>query len=458
MTVTEAALDTVETLRPGDEAYADAARVLFATGEPALVVRPGSAEEVAAALAHAVTTGLPLSVRSGGHSLLGHGTNTGGLVIDLARLDGVEIVDPDRRRVRVGAGASWGQVAAALDPFGWCITAGDTAGVGVGGLTLGGGIGWLVRRDGLAIDNLVRARVVTADGRLVTASAQENPDLFWALRGGGGNFGVVVDFDFVATTVGAVHFGWITYRLDGDPEATAATAGLLGRWRDAMRRAPDALASTMVLGPRVPDAAPSATVLVCYAADPGASVEDADLAIEPLLELGTVAEAAISESRYAAILEEVDLPPGLRLVSRNTLLPVLGREAIAAIAAFHASSASPAIAVRSLGGAFGRVPPHATAFAHRDAEAMAVGMLMVPESTPEATIAESLLPWHAVAARGEGTYLNFQGSATDADLEAAYPAATLARLAQVKRTYDPTNVFALNHNIGPAGPGEGPAA
>ena len=182
--------------------------------------------------AHAVRHDLAVSVRSGGHSPLGHSTNTGGMVIDLAHLDAVEVLDADRRLVRVGGGATWGKVSAALDPHGWALTAGDTADVGVGGLTLGGGIGWMVRRYGLAIDNLVGARVVTADGRLVTASADEHADLFWALRGGGGNFGVVVDFDFVAQQVSTVHYGTITYqaRRSGRPapavaERDAARAG-----------------------------------------------------------------------------------------------------------------------------------------------------------------------------------------------------------------------------------------
>ena len=315
---------------------------------------------------HATTW--PVAVRSGGHSPLGHGTNTGEMVIDLAHLDDVEILDARRRLVRVGGGATWGRVAAALDPHGWALTAGDTTSVGVGGLTLGGGIGWMVRRYGLAIDNLVAARVVTADGRLLTTSQDEHPDLFWALRGGGGNFGVVVDFDFLAQPVSTVHFGTVTYRLD-DP------ADLLARWREAMRVAPDELSSTLALMPRMPGAPPSATVLLCYAGEPGTTVTEADAAIEPLLELGTVTAARISERRYVDILEDAAAPtrpsagrpqhPGAdprrrcafgdRPPARRRHRPDRDR------------GAEPGRGVQP--GACG-----ATAFAHRHAEAMVVGV------------------------------------------------------------------------------------
>lgn len=433
---------TIEALRPGDDGYPAAARVFFATGAPALVVRPGDPGEVAAVLDHAARYRRAVAVRSGGHSLLGHGTNTGGMVIDLTHLDQVHVLDVGRRLVRVGGGATWGQVAAALDPYGWALTAGDTTSVGVGGLTLGGGIGWLVRRDGLTVDNLVGARVVTADGRLIAASPEEHPDLFWALRGGGGNFGVVVDFDFVAQPVGPVRFGTVEYALD-DPGT------LLRRWRDAMRGMPDEVSSTLVLPPRMPGTPPSATVLLCHAAAPDASPADAVRTVEPLTTLGRVTSTTVAERRYPEILDDVGSRPGVRMAVRNTLLPRIDSEVIEAVGALHSAPGARAIAVRSLGGAFGRVPVDATAFAHRDAEAMVVGMLMLPDTAGEAAVEDALAPWRSLACHGTGTYLNFQGSATAEDLAAAYPPATLSRLAAVKRTYDPGNRFALNHAIEP---------
>ena len=312
----------------------------------------------------------------------------------------------------------------------------------------------MVRRHGLAIDNLVGARVVTADGRLVTASAEEHADLFWALRGGGGNFGVVVDFDFVAQPVSTVHYGTITYQVD-DP------ADLLRRWRDAMRLAPEELSSTLALLPQMPGAPRMANVLLCFAGAPGTAVTDADAAIEPMLELGTVTQASITE-------QQVRRDPGGRAASpgrpagrtQHPGADPRGRCDRGDRGPVRRRRVRGVIAVRSLGGAFARVPSDATAFAHRDAEAMVVGMVILPETATDADVERALEPWRTVAAYGTGTYINFQGSATDADVAAAYPPATYARLAAVKSAYDPGNLFALNHNIepAPAQVAEGPAA
>jgi FAD/FMN-containing dehydrogenase len=190
-------------------------------------------------------------------------------------------------------------------------------------------------------------------------------------------------------------------------------------------------------------------------------VARADEAIEPLLELGQVVQASITEHRYADVLEDAQtLPPGLRLRLRNTLVRTLDDEVVAAIEQLHAGPTPAMVALRSLGGAVARVPADATAFAHRDAEAMVVGGFVLPEQLPTEAVQQALAPWDAVAALGSGTYVNFQGSATAADVAAAYPPATYARLAEVKRAYDPGNVFALNHNVEPASAeeAEGPAA
>ena len=429
-----------DSLVPGDEGYDEAARVLFASGHPAVVMRPGTRGEVADAVLHAREAGLPLAVRGGGHGLLGHGTSDGGVVLDLGRLDHVVVLDKGRRIVRVGGGATWGRVDHILRPLGWAISSGDTAGVGVGGLTLGGGFGWMVRKHGLAIDNLVAARVVLADGSMVTASSTRHPELFWALRGGGGNFGVVVDFDFRAAVVPSAHFGEIVYGAT-DP------ATVLRGWRHTMRRAPGELTSAVVLPPTGMQDAPSATVTLCVT---DCDESQADSMIDPLLGLGDVTRATIEERSYGDVLEPGGpLPPGMRLFARNMLVRRLDASVLAAVDRFRREAPMSSVIVRSLGGRFGDVPCDATAFAHRDAEAMVLAMAMVPESQAGAEAGFDAA-WAGLAAHRHGVYLNFQGRASSEDLAAAYPPATYARLAEVKRRYDPGNVFRHNHNITPS--------
>lgn len=429
-----------ESVVPGDVGYDDAARVMFAEGSPALIMRPFTRGEVADALLHARRNGLEIAVRSGGHGLLGHGTSNGGVVLDLERLDDVSVLNVDRRLVRIGGGATWGQVDRVLRPLGWAISSGDTADVGVGGLTLGGGFGWLLRRHGLAIDNLVAARVVLADGTLVTTSSTQHPELFWALRGGGGNFGVVVDFDFLAAEVATVHFGEIAYQPSEEID-------LLTGWRDVMRRACVDVTSSIMLVPAVGGGEPSAMVRVYVA---GHDAADADRAIEPFLGLGRVTRATIEERPYGDLLETgAAPPPGLRMVGLNTLVNELDAAVLEAVHHFRRTTPTTAVVLRSLGGAYGEVPCDATAFAHRDAEAMILAMTMVPQ--PDVTDEEDAIvsSWAEVAGHGSGVYLNFQSSETPADVAAAYPPATYERLVEVKRTYDPENVFSRNHNIAP---------
>lgn len=258
----------------------DALRTVFnRAGHPAVIVRAQCNGDIVTALRFAREQRLPLSVRSGGHGVSGQATNDGGIVLDLSRIDQVEVLDPARRLVRVGAGAHWGDVAKVLAAHDLAISSGDTRQVGVGGLTLGGGIGWMVRTYGLTIDNLRAAELVTADGSVVRASAEEHPDLFWAIRGGGGNFGVVTSFDFEAHPCRAIVGGTVIY------DSTEAET-VLRHWANAMHAAPDKLNSTLVLfsgfGSQVP---PQIMVQLCYARDDEAAARGA---IEPFLHLGTV--------------------------------------------------------------------------------------------------------------------------------------------------------------------------
>jgi FAD/FMN-containing dehydrogenase len=440
-----------EVLAPGQDGYDEAAATVFAVGTPDLVVRPRDPSGVAAALRYAADAGLPVSVRSGGHSPAGHSTNDGGMVIDLRHLRAVRVLDRDTRRVRVGAGATWGEVAAALRPDGLALTSGDTASVGVGGLALAGGIGWMVRRYGLAIDAVTAADVVTADGHLVRADATEHPDLLWALRGGGGNFGVVVSLDFTAQPVDAVHYGTIAYRLD-TPLGTAACGaagglpGLVRAWRDLMRVSDENLTTALELVPPMMGRPSMVMLRCCYASADAAA---ATAALAPFRGLAPIAADEVRVVPYAGVLEEAHMPPGMRVQMRNAFFRRLDDERAAAVAGLFRDGA--AVELRSLGGAFGRVPADATAFAHRDASVLLVAGTMLPPGAPPDAADKALATWPAVAAQASGAYTGFLGQAADAEVAAAYPAPTYQRLAAVKRRYDPANVFRRNHNIRPEG-------
>jgi FAD/FMN-containing dehydrogenase len=436
-----------EVLAPGQDGYQESAATMFAAGSPDLVVRPRGPAGIAAALSHAAEAGLPVSVRSGGHSLAGFGTHTSGMLIDLRQLNAVRILDHGTRRVRVGAGATWGAVARRLGQAGLALTSGDTASVGAGGLTLGGGIGWLVRRYGLAIDSLTGVDLVTASGQSLRADAERHAGLFWALRGGGGNFGIAASFDFTAQPVDAVHYGMIVYRLDGLPGGAAARLPrLIAGWRGLVPASDENLTTALTLVP--PRTGQPAAVMLrcCYAsADSGA----ATAALAPFRRLAPVAAVAVNVVPYASVLDEDAMPPGVRVEMRNSFFRSLGDEPIAGIVELFNHGVT--VELRGLGGgAFGRVPPDATAFAHRDAEVLLVAAAMLPPGAPRERAGRALAAWPAVAAHGSGAYIGFLGSAGAADVAAAYPPATYERLAAIKRHYDPGNVFRRNHNVRPA--------
>ncbi|WP_183098498.1 FAD-binding oxidoreductase [Nocardioides pelophilus] len=419
-------------IHPGDAGYDEARTTITSVAEPAVVLRPTTPAEVAASIGHARAEGLPVAVRSGGHNALGFGNIDGGAVIDLSGLDRVELIGEGR--VRIGAGAQWGPAASALAEHGLAITAGDTVSVGVGGLTQAGGIGWMVRKHGLTIDSLVAAEVVTAAGDVVRASPTENADLFWALRGGAGNFGVVTAFEFQAQPVATVHFGTIAFALDD-------VAQLLKGWAAAMAGAPDELTTTLVLMPGFGDFPPGAMLFVCLAGGD-------TTALEPLRSIGTVVADDVSERPYAEILEEAHPPEGVLPVIGNTLVETVDEPLIDAMATAYAAGGR-VVFLRSLGGAFGRVDPAETAFAHRRAEALVVSAGFLPADAPEDQIADARAVWRTIGDQGIGSYAGFLGSDTEDDIAAIWPTETLERLRQVKRTWDPDNVFRRNFNVAP---------
>ena len=429
-------------IEPGGAEYESASRTVVASGSPAHVLRPKSAGDVQAGVRFAASAGLLLSVRGGGHGFAGFGTNDGGVVIGLSDLADVEIIDKERHLVRIGGGATWGEVAAALGPHGLAISSGDTKSVGVGGLTLTGGIGWKVRKYGLALDNVVAAEVVTANGEVVHASAQKNPELFWAIRGGGGNFGIVAAFEFAAHPTTDIFFGKIAF-----PASQAAT--VLQGWADYMRSAPEELTSVAVFASPLADG--SDTPAEIYVAFDGDDLEFADQAIDPIRRLGTVIDDDIALKPYSDTLEDGGAPPpGIQFVVRSAFVD---RESVPDIvhilAEARASEQPPVIAVRSVGGAVSRVPDDATAYGHRQAELMLVTIAVGPKPAVEAARPALETIWEKLAPHVNGAYANFLTSATEEDAAAIYPAQTYKRLAAVKRRYDPGNLFARNHNVRP---------
>jgi FAD/FMN-containing dehydrogenase len=429
-------------VEPGGLDYESASRTVLASGTPAHVLRPKSVEDVRAGVRFAAEAGLALSVRGGGHAFAGFGTNDGGIVIDLATLDDVRIVDAERHIVRIGGGATWGQVAAALAPHGLAISSGDTRSVGVGGLTLSGGIGWKVRKYGLAMDNVAAVELVTADGEVRRASAEEHPDLFWAIRGGGGNLGIVTAFDFVAHPTTEVFHGTITFPAS---EAAAVITG----WADYLRTAPEEL--TSIVDFSNPVAGGKDAPVVIHLVFDGDTPQDAAKAIDPIRRLGTMIEDTVTLKPYVDVLVDgLVPPPGLRFLARSAFVDKEAvPETLRILTETRQSERAPAITIRSVGGAVASVPEDATAYAYRQAELMIVTMIAGRAPVVEASRPGLDAIWERLAPHAKGAYANFHALTAEEDVAAIYPPRTHERLAAVKRQYDPNNLFAGNHNVRP---------
>lgn len=429
-----------EIILPGDEQYPSARNAYVFPGSPAIIVRPDSHSGIARALRYCREQSLVLSIRSGGHGGAGYGTNSGGLVIDLCRINSVEVIDPVQRRVRIGTGAVWKNVAESLQQHGLALTSGDSVSVGVGGLTLGGGIGWMVRKYGLTIDSLVAADVVNAEGELLRASADEHPDLFWAIRGGGGNFGIVTHFEFTAQSVAKVHAGMIMYSLND-------LHGLLKGWRDVMVNAPEELTTTFLLVPSMAGAPPMAILQLCCTDDDPVS---AMRMIDPLLHIGTVLQQNIALKRYSEVLEEAHPPEGVKIVVNNRFAESFNDDLVQIVASRYGKETSPILQIRSIGGALNRVKEDATAFRHRKSSFLFLEALFLPKDASDDAVETALASWRSILPFMSGSYVNFLSSSDAGEMSVAYPRATYDRLTRVKKIYDPENVFNRNHNIPPA--------
>ncbi|TDO59996.1 FAD/FMN-containing dehydrogenase [Kribbella sp. VKM Ac-2571] len=466
MTTTQARQDTLgeatlgelagelrgELVRPTDPSYDEARSIWNAAHDkrPALIVRCRGVADVIRAVEFARSEGLTLAVRGGGHSIPGFSTTDGGLVIDLSPMNSVR-VDPDRRVIVAQGGCVWGDVDAEAQAFGLAVTGGLVSTTGVAGFTLGGGIGWLVRRCGLACDNLVGADVVTADGRYLHTSEDENAELLWALRGGGGNFGVVTSFEFKAHDVGpTVYAGLVFYPGD-------QAAQVLRGFGVAAGAAPDelSLAINLTTAPQLPflpeevHGKPIVAVLGMWSGRP----EDGEAATKSFRELAPVVADLFGPMPYTAMQTLLDplFPRGMRNYFRSAFFHDLGPTTVDALVAAHGQvpNGVSELHVHHLGGAMGRVPADATAFGTRDREFI----LNVVARTPDADGYDDAVGWARSSASALGpdaaSYVNFTGETNEDIVRASYPAPTYDRLVAMKNTYDPTNLFHLNQNIRP---------
>jgi FAD/FMN-containing dehydrogenase len=442
-----------DVIAPGDPAYEGARRVWNGAIDrrPAVIARVDGVADVAEAIRFARSEGLAIAVRGGGHNVAGHSTCDGGIVIDLGRMRAVR-VDPSARRATVQGGALWADVDYATQAFGLGVPGGMVSTTGVGGLTLGGGIGWLSRKHGLTSDNLLQATVVTADGEVVIASETEHSELFWALRGGGGNFGVVTSFEFRLHPVGDVVGGMILQPLEHAAE-------FLRGYREVMAEAPDELGTVLscTTVPPIPDfpaelhGCKILAAGVCFAGPP----DQADLAIAPLRRLGSPLLERIAPMPYAARqrMQDASAPAGLRNYWKSDHLGGLDDDVIDVIVGHARSATSPRsqIHIYGLGGAAARMPGDATAYAHRSAPFLvsAVALWADPaEDSAHVTWARSFAA--AVRPHATGAYVNFLGDEGDDRVRDAYGPEKHGRLAAVKAAYDPENVFHVNHNIQPS--------
>ncbi|HWJ81742.1 MAG TPA: FAD-binding oxidoreductase [Nocardioides sp.] len=422
---------------------------------PSRILRCASTSDVASAVIDCRANGEDFTIYGGGHSVTGHCVADGAVCIDLRDLHAIE-VDTAAVTVRVGGGATWGELDAATQEHGLAVTGGRVSGTGVGGLSLGSGSGWLERAFGFSCDSLQSAVVVTAAGDVVTASDEENPDLFWAIRGGGGNFGIVTEFTFRLHPLGPMVLGGMLLYPG------FAAREVLANWRDFMATAPDEVGSgvALITAPPeefVPEPArgqPAVGVVVCYAGEPEKGAE----VCRPLLEYGPPAANLVQPMPYVAVQQLLDPgnPKGMHNYWSGDFLAELPDEAIDTYLAHAWPPVSPLtqVIVVAGGGAIARVPGDATAFGNRDAPFNTHYLGMWPPDPGQDPVniehirrlATAMKPWSTGHA-----YLNFIGDEGLLRVEAAFEHDTYERLRRLKTQWDPDNVFRHNQNIPPAG-------
>jgi FAD/FMN-containing dehydrogenase len=443
-------------LVPGQQEYDTARRTWNGRIQscPLLIVRCSGAADIRAAVRYARQTGLQLAVRSTGHNASGAAGSDGGLMIDLSGLTGVR-VDATQRRACAQPGVRWGAFDHETQAFGLATTGGRISTTGVAGLTLGGGLGWLMRWCGLTVDNLLQADVVTADGDCLQASATDNADLFWALRGGGGNFGIVSSFTFRLHPVAAPVTGGAAFF------AVSSAARVLRWFRDFAADAPDELSAQCNLlqappAPFIPDDLRGKTIVAIAVCHVG-SIENAERDLACLKSLPTPLASRIQPMPYVRLQRLFDAAGayGFHVHGHSGFLPSLSDELIESLVdqAFPVPSPQSIIMISTLGGAMGRVGDMDTAFGHRRASFnCAIEAIWTPPQESALYVAWSERLWSALLPLTDGAYVNELGDEGAARVRAAYHPAGWQRLRRIKRRYDPDNVFHLNQNIPPLPP------
>lgn len=422
---------SIARVTPADKSYRLLRSTYTAHHSPAEILLPRSPAEVSRALTYAAATSGPVSVRSGGHGLSGASSNDGGVVIDLGRLNEVTVLDRAARLVRVGAGARWAEVAAALALHRLAISSGDHGNVGVGGLATAGGLGWLVRTYGLTVDHVQGATVVLPSGEVVRAD-RSSPDLLWAVRGAGSYVGVVTDLDIEAMDLPGLHVGHLAIEVDGEGAA-------LHRWSRLLAEAPRELTMSGIL---TSDHA-GRLVLALTAVVATADARAADAALAPFLGRRGHQVGRLGRAGYSDLMPSAHLHPNVGqqpVASTNALLERLSPASAHALVGIARHPARPLVQVRGIGGAANDIAADATAYAHRSGEVLVSTALFPPQGMAELSAAVAPLWEHAV-----GAYRNFESHPSTVTFDRAFPGATGRRVRELAHRYDPDGLLRRAH-------------